>query len=209
MAFETKWLAGVWLALSGVAQAQEGVASPAQHGQQEAAMASERRLDDSILVATPPGLATAAGSAPLSHPAPAPSSGEASVPTPALVDGRAGESAELGPQQSPADSEWSSKALLIERRSAGRWAPWGVVPLRVGQAPTPVASERTEPAFTVWHEGDARRVEMACAGTMWAWERLLPGASAQLEFGCGQVRYRVQVGMVPELRAPERKESRL
>lgn len=87
---------------------------------------------------------------------------------------------------------WVGKALMVERRVDAKWLPLAQVPLRAGGRFE--AGEGL--SFAVWHEGSARRVEMACGANEWAWEGLRPGASAQLEFACGAMRYRAQVGSV-------------
>lgn len=92
------------------------------------------------------------------------------------------------------ESPWLSRALFVERKEGGKWSPWAIVPLASGKESAGGLAEGAEPRFAIWHEGEMRRVEMGCSGSSWAWEQLSPGASAQLEFGCGHWRYRAQLG---------------
>jgi hypothetical protein len=87
---------------------------------------------------------------------------------------------------------WIGKALMVERKLEAKWLPVAQVPLRAGGR----FGAGDGLSFAVWHEGSARRVEISCGANEWAWEGLRPGASAQLEFGCGSMRYRAQVGSV-------------
>ena len=98
------------------------------------------------------------------------------------------------PAQSLPESPWLSRALFVELREGARWSPWAIVPLASGKESNGGLTEGSEPRFAIWHEGEMRRVEMGCSGSSWAWEQLAPGASAQLEFGCGNWRYRAQLG---------------
>lgn len=98
------------------------------------------------------------------------------------------------PAAQAAEPAWGQRALFVEREAApGQWSPWTAVPLSTPSSRAP--SSRGGPEFAVWHEGPRRRVEIWCGDSSIAWERLIPGASAQLEFDCLGARYRAQAGL--------------
>lgn len=111
-----------------------------------------------------------------------------------LIGGPPPRAIDAGGSGSLQESAWHGRALFVERMDGQKWSPWSIIPLASGKASDGELAQGAEPRFTVWHQGENRRIEMGCAGSSWAWESLAAGASAQLEFGCGAQRYRAQVG---------------
>jgi hypothetical protein len=123
------------------------------------------------------------------------------LPMPSAVPAQpmasATESMEAREPQAPALASlaWEDKALFVEARSGSGWAPWAMLPLRASSQPAARDLSSKEPSFGVDPRADgSRRVEIWCAGAMWAWDGLTLGTAQQLEFGCGASRYRAQIG---------------